>query len=317
MLDWGISTRANKGAAYALAGHAHLWMAFLKERDGMPYQDHYVAAVSALEAVVQKGGYDLSGYENREAVQDVFRGHSSEAIFELNISVDQGETYRVDNGGVEFLTSKMQPLDGDETKDRASSINWVPYNQKEFIYPEYPEDRRADLFFEAWESTYNEPFSDVSQVATDRNMVTWLTKFAIFQLDPAAQWNEYLAYFAEADIPVFRITGIKLLLAEAYVKNGQEGQAIPIINEIRERAGLDPFSGGDVLEEVLQQRTAELIGEGKIFFDYVRNNAFPATSAMTATRYTEEGYYWPVSSTILVRNKQVEQTPYWRGKTVW
>lgn len=215
------------------------------------------------------------------------------------------------------MTSKLDPLDGDESKDRASSINFVPFGQKEFIFPEYPEDRRADLFFEAWESNYNEPFSDVSQVANDRNMVTWLTKFASFQLDPAAQWNEYLAYFAEANIPIFRYTGIKLLLAEAYVKNNEPGKAIPIINEIRERAGLAPYAGSDVLQEVLQQRTAELIGEGKIFFDYVRNNYFPSTSAMTPGRYAQEGYYWPVSSAILIRNKEIEQTPYWRGKTTW
>lgn len=312
---WGI--RANKGSAEALAGTADLWMAFLKKRDGQAYNTYISDAVSKLEDVVHNGRYGLVDYSSAEAVHNMFKGQSSEAVFELNISSDQNETYRVDNGGIEYLTCELTPLDGDESKNRASSINFVPYSQKQSIYPAYPQDIRANLFFDAWESTYNEPFSDVSQVATDRNEVTWMTKFANFVVDPQHQWNEYVAYFAEANVPVFRFTGIKLLLAEAYVKNSQPGNALSIINEIRARAGLDNYSGTDMLGEVLQQRTSELIGEGKIFFDDVRNNYFPPSSAMTPDRYAQKGYYWPVSSNILTTNKKVFQTPYWNGKTTW
>jgi hypothetical protein len=247
----------------------------------------------------------------------MYKGQSSEAVFELNVSLDQSETYRADHGGIEYLTCKLPPLDGDVSKDRASSINFVPFMRKPFIYPEYPQDKRADLFWDAWSSNYNEPFSDVSQVATDRNKVTWMKKFATFSLDPAHQWNEYNAYFAECNIPVFRYTGIKLLLAEAYVKNNENGKALLIVNEIRKRAGLDDYAGGDLLSEILQQRTAELIGEGQIFFDSVRNNYFPFASAMTPERYAQKGYYWPVSGKIITTNKLISQTPYWDGKTTW
>lgn len=312
---WGI--RANKGSAQALSGYAHLWMAFLKERDGQPFDTHITSAVQSLEEVVQNGGYSLVSYSGEAAVRQLFEGQSTEAVFELNISLEQGESYRVDNGGIEFLTCKLPPLDGDASKDRASNINFVPYSKKTFVYPEYPQDKRADLFWEAWDSNYDEPFSDVSNVATDRNKVTWMTKFASFTVDPARQWNEYVAYFAESNIPVFRFTDVKLLLAEAYLKHNEPGKAVPIVNEIRQRAELDPYSGSDLLAEILQQRTAELIGEGKIFFDYVRNNHFPGVSAMTPERYAQEGYYWPVSGNILTTNKEVEQTPYWNGKTTW
>lgn len=312
---WGI--RANKGSALALTGYADLWMAFLKKRDGQPYNDYVADAVNVLSQVVTNGGYSLANYSSKEAIKELFKGQSSEAVFELNISSSQGETYRVDAGGVEFLTCKLSPLDNDESKDRASSINFVPYSVKDFIYPEYPQDKRASLFFAAWDSEYDEPFSDVSQVATDRDKVTWLTKFATFTEDPQRQWNEYIAYFAEANVPVFRFTGVKLLLAEAYIKDNQPGKALPIVNEIRERAGLESYSGSDLLKEVLQQQTSELIGEGQLFFAYVRNNYFPVSSVMTSSRYAQEGYYWPVSSNILTTNKKVFQTPFWNGKTTW
>ena len=106
-------------------------------------------------------------------------------------------------------------------------------------------------------------------------------------------------------------------MAEAYIKNNQPGNALPIINEIRTRAGLEPYSGAEPLTEVLQQRTSELIGEGKLFFDYVRNIYFPVPSVMTPERYSQKGYYWPVSGNILTTNKMLTQTPYWNGKTVW
>ena len=323
MLDYGIpgsdtwGIRANKGSAEALAGSADLWMAFLKSRDGQPNTTLISDAVSKLEDVVQNGRYSLMSYSSPDAIHNLFMGQSSEAVFEINISSAQNETYRVDNGGIEYLTCKLPPLDGDESKDRSSSINYIPFSQKQYIFPEYPQDMRANLFFEAWDSPYDEPFSDVSQIATDRHLVTWMTKFANFVVDPQRQWNEYVAYFAEANIPVFRFTGIKLLLAEAYVKNNEEGKAVQIINEIRSRAGLDAYAGSDLLGEVLQQRTSELIGEGKIFFDCVRNNRFPATSVITPDRYSQKGYYWPVSSNVLTTNKKVQQTPFWNGKTTW
>lgn len=312
---WGI--RANKGSAEALSGYANLWMAFLKKREGQPFDTNITNAVAALEDVVNKGHYSLASYGTADAVLSLFKGKSSEAVLELNISADQSESYRADQGGIEFLTCKLPPLDGDVTKDRASSINFVPASKKTYVYPEYPADSRANLFWAAWSSNYDEPYSDVSATATDRTKVTWMTKFADFSVDPARQWNEYVAYFAGCNIPIFRYTDIKLLLAEAYVKSSQPGKAMPIIDEIRTRAGLGGYAGSDPLTEVLQERTAELIGEGKIFFDYVRNDYFPFSSAMTPARYAQKGYYWPVSSNTLTTNKLVKQTPYWNGKTIW
>lgn len=313
--EWGI--RANKASAQALLGYANLWMAFLKQRDGQSSNENINSAVAVLESVVSSGGYSLVPYTSANSIQNMYQGGSSEAVFELNISLDEKETYRADRGGIEYLTCKLLPLDGDPGKDRANFINFIPYSKKAYIYPEYPEDTRAAFYWDAWDSDYEEPFSDVSQTSTDRNKVTWMQKFASFTVDPSHQWNEYNAYFAESNIPIFRYTDVKLLLAEAYVKNNQEAQALSIVNEIRNRAGLMPYSGSELMTEILQQRISDLIGEGKIFFDLVRNNYFPFTSAMTPERYMAQGYYWPVSSNILTTNKLITQTPYWNGKTVW
>jgi len=318
---WGI--RANRASAEALAGHANMWMNFLAKRDNLPNPDKYITdAITALSALQTNGGYSLVRYDNPDALITLYKGHSSESVFELNITTDQNESYRVDNGGIVNLTCKIVPLDGDASKDRASSINFVPKSQKNLIYPDYDfvnqtGDIRANLFFDAWYSPYNEAFSDVSATSTDRNLVTWMKKYSMMTVDPAHAWNEYVPYFAEANIPVFRYTDVYLLLAEAYVKSNQATKAKDIIDVIRLRAGLLPFTGSDLLKEVLQQRVSELIGEGQIFYDMVRNNAFLNPQVMGNDRYQQQGYYWPVSSRILVSNKMVKQTPYWNGKTSW
>lgn len=319
--DWGI--RAGRGAAEALAGHANMWMYFLAERDNLSNPEQYLTnAVQCLESLKMNGGYSLVSYEGADALSDLYEGQSPEAVFELNISTDQNESYRIDYGGVVNITSKVVPLDGDVTKDRASHINYIPKSQKNLIFPDYDFDTergdvRADLFFDAWESPYDEPFSNVSTIATNRNLVTWMKKYSMMTEDPSRVWNAYIAYFAEANIPVFRYTDVCLLLAEAYVKAHQDGKAKAIVDEIRDRAGLEPYAGSDLLQEVLQQRISELIGEGQIYYDMVRNNYWPNAQVMEQSRYVQQGYYWPVSGSILKYNKLVSQTPYWNGKTSW
>ena len=93
---------------------------------------------------------------------------------------------------------------------------------------------------------------------------------------------------------------------------------IEIIDEIRSRAGLKPYSGKlELMDEIMTQRCGELFGEGYLYHDFVRNNWFPNDFLMPQLNYEQEAYYWPVSSNILSKNWQIQQTPFWNGKTQW
>lgn len=320
---WGIF--ANKGAADALYAEANMWMWFLAKRDRLPGNIKYVeAAIEALEDLRDNGGYNWAAY-TPEGVKAMYLGQSSEAVFELNVSPDQNESLRADYNGVTAITCKMTSFDGDPTKDRGTQIDWVPFSQKALIYPEYnfetgEGDIRPNLFFEAWDSEYNDAVNDLpGNVANDRNKITWLKKYAQFTEDTYRKQDEYVAYFACCNIPVFRYTGEMLLLAEAYYRYGEPGKATQIVNQVRQRAGLEPYAGSedDLLWEILQQEFGELFGEGQNYFAMVRNNYFPNEHLMPAAKYRERGYNWPVSSSILSMNTEVSQTPYWNGKTKW
>lgn len=331
---WGI--RANKGSAQALIGHAALWMHFLAGRDGIDGQEVYVEeAIGALDSLSRYGNFSYVDYTDSVAVRNMYDGASTEAVFELHISSQDNESYRADASGVTALTCKMTPFDGDITKSRATQIDWVPFSEKKNFFPEYNftpmcecekhpcehnGDIRPHLFFDAWDSTYEDPVNDlVGAASSDRRLVTSLKKYAIFAEDTYRDWDEYVAYFAEANIPVFRYTDARLLLAEAYCKSGRYAEAKSIVDEIRSRAKIGPYAGSDadLIYEVLQQRVSELFGEGHIYFDMVRNNWWIKPQLMSSVNYSQEAYYWPVSAEILQTNVEIDQTPYWSGKTRW
>ena len=320
--SWGI--RANKGSALELLAHANMWANFLARRDRLPNPLGYVKnAITALEDLRDHGGYSYVDYRNADAVKAMFNGQSPEAVFELYVGTENNESYRADRSGVQAFTCKMTPLDNDPTHDRSAGIDWIPYSQKSKLYPEYDfttggPDIRPNLFFGAWDSTYNEPFNETQGSSTnDRTKVTWLTKWAQLTEDTERKQESYIAYFAECNIPVFRYTDAMLLLAEAYYKNGEEEKALPIVNDIRRRAGLADYTGNDIISEIMQQRISELFGEGYLYYDFVRNNFWPNAHLMGAVKYRQKGYYWPVSSNVLATNTMIDQTPYWNGKCNW
>lgn len=81
-----------------------------------------------------------------------------------------------------------------------------------------------------------------------------------------------------SDIILMRLADILLLKAEALVEIGQQEDAIDIVNEIRERAGLGPnslnrgMSQADARLAVENERQLELFMEGQRWYDLLRND---------------------------------------------
>lgn len=108
-------------------------------------------------------------------------------------------------------------------------------------------------------------FEDLHQFNADSSRI-YTTKF------PDATTNSDNA-------PMIRITEMYLNRAEALAKmaNGVDGEALDIINSLRDRAGLDPFEasdfadGNDFLMTILDERRKELCFEGHRRMDLLRN----------------------------------------------
>ena len=116
---------------------------------------------------------------------------------------------------------------------------------------------------------YLKPFRE--KFAEDRWNTYWILKYQ--------NWN---TAESEADPPMscineraIRYADVLLLLAESYLRGKQDlPMAIGYLNQIRERANLNPYSGAQTYEAVFndleRQRAIEFFVEGERFYDLRR-----------------------------------------------
>ena len=117
-----------------------------------------------------------------------------------------------------------------------------------------------------------------------------------------------------------RLADIMLLQAEAYAYLGKNSEAASLVNEIRNRVGLDPVdASGDMIETVLHERRLELAFEGQRWFDLCRNGKVEkymnAVYAKDSGRLPQKrlfdanSYLLPIPQKALDENVNLEQNP--------
>ncbi len=123
----------------------------------------------------------------------------------------------------------------------------------------------------------------------------------------------------------FRISEQYLNLAEAYARNGDDVNAKKYLNELRTSRGASEYTGGNVLEEIFNERTRELIGEGFLLSDLKRFNKgvsrgaaqnpealfLPDLNTDFEILAGNDRFVWPIPAEELDSNPQIrgEQNP--------
>nr|WP_315152155.1 RagB/SusD family nutrient uptake outer membrane protein [uncultured Flavobacterium sp.] len=121
------------------------------------------------------------------------------------------------------------------------------------------------------------------------------------KLVPNTVENEYYNYKAyssaytnawetDVDIKYLRYAEVLLMKAEALNELGQTSEAIPLLNQIRNRAGLanTTFSSqGDIRTAIWKERRVEMAFEHDRFFDLVRTGQAKAAFAVHGKVFTE------------------------------
>jgi len=94
--------------------------------------------------------------------------------------------------------------------------------------------------------------------------------------------------------PIYRYAEVLLFLAEALNEQGKDGEAVVYLNEVRERAGLDPAQG-DLKSAIFNERRVELAFENKRWFDLVRTGRAIDTITAYGARIkaNPQAYYYP------------------------
>ena len=115
------------------------------------------------------------------------------------------------------------------------------------------------------------------------------------------------------NIKILRFTEAKYIKMEAMAKNGQQAQALALLNEHALERGASPYSG-DALTAIILDKQKEFIGEGHRFFDLKRNNlGFERTTNCLTCELPADSKYWviPMPLSEMNRNPQMTQHPLW------
>jgi hypothetical protein len=100
----------------------------------------------------------------------------------------------------------------------------------------------------------------------------------------------------------YRYSDLLLMLAESLNEQGQSGAALPYLNQVRQRAGLPPFSGTDpaALRAIIyHERRVELAFENHRWFDLIRTGqAVDVLNAYGVTQKQTYPYLLPAAYTV-------------------
>ncbi len=307
--------KPTKGAANALLGKIYL------------YQDEYEKAISVLEPLT-KSPYtyqldpEFSNNFNEEGEFGV------ESIFELMIEDVGGTDIWGDGENINSTQSNTRPKE----YAAAEVTGW---------YEATVTQQMMDIFLEEPDRDGNTDYRARSSVAWDYDGCMYYMKpFREILLE--SNWSVYWiikyqnSYHAETESPqsksfinerVIRYAEVLLMLSECYLRGRNDiSTAVSYINQIRERANLNPYSGemtyDGVFADLEHQRAIEFFVEGERFYDLrrwglleqrlqtcstVRYNQFMTGVVGDTNRY----YYYPIPA------KEIETNPLCTPNEGW
>ena len=142
---------------------------------------------------------------------------------------------------VPYYNYKLWKKSGEEDL-RHSDVNWFAIDEFWYNNPDAGE-------------YYGEPFVRGAVRETTR---TWFP-FPYNKLYIRDEISQHRKDGGHSDQYIYRLAGLYLLRAEAYYWMGNVGQAAEDINAVRERAGAEPITAGDVtIDYIFDERAREL-----------------------------------------------------------
>lgn len=103
----------------------------------------------------------------------------------------------------------------------------------------------------------------------DRGMTEYTTDLSLtgYHFQKFASWRASGGLNFDQNIPILRSADVYLLVAEAKIRSGQDGDAE--LNAVRGRSDLDPIENA-TMAELIHERRVELAGENQRHFDLIR-----------------------------------------------
>lgn len=281
-----VAVTANKGAAFSLLARVYM------------SQHNYQAAESATDSVLTFGGYQL---ENGDDFNKIFLGRDPESIFEINMLYTSTQNEALSGDGDhhwfgEFLADPIIKGKGSHWHVNTDLVG------KLFDTTSTTKDKRVKFTFYGLQNGSRQMMIKYSNV--------------IYQ-NAQSETNP----FVSNNLVLIRLADILLLRAEALTKLNRPAEAVDLLNEIRERAGLDDYTYTnemDLYYNIMSERGRELFGEGHWYFDLVRSGLLTDPGYQfnieeyTQARIQGRGYLWPLDlTTLLAQDPLLTQNSWW------
>ena len=259
VMQWGAPQlgRADRGAALALLGKAHL------------YQQEYVQAAEVLDRVIMEGGYSL--IDQFQELWFVATQVNNEEVFTIQYSGQEGGSY----GCLICLEGNAAPgFQGIRQYDGPLYGDGNSYN--------LPTAKLYDAFG-ATDLRRDISVLDIEAFIAEQANPDEI-EYAIGGGGHTGYYNnKYIKRAAELGLPdtdltsplnykVIRYADVLLMAAEAHSRGGEDGIARGYLNQVRDRANMPEINSGgaQLTDDILRERVYELSGEGHRFFDLVR-----------------------------------------------
>lgn len=255
--------RATKGAAYAYLGYSFLTRAY--EESGKKAE----MLGKAEQALRNVTGYSLE--KNFLSMFDGTNKNSKEAIFELQFTENtaNGANYRTalhkwiateELGGWDQITPSAMLLAEFKKEGKIASTGRYDSRlyQTLFCEDDYFNDPNTPR-------VYGYTYDDVFENGSNRMSFRKYLPATLEDLNRSR---------TAVNLPLMRYADVLLLLAEALNENNKPGEAIPLINQVRERADMPALStslsADEVRRAIEHERILEFALENTRFYDLRR-----------------------------------------------
>jgi len=268
--------RVTQGSARTLLGDVYV------------YLKRWAEAEQALGPVISSGEYMLMPSYEMAFSESVNNKNNAESVFEIQ--------YKEGPEGLQgtFMYQFMpRPITIDELAPIMGTIN------PQELGGEGPAVPTPDLISAYEEGDLREDVSigyiTLSGSFRDDKVYPYIKKY---QSDHVQHNNHGMNW------PVYRYAEVLLLMAEAQNEQGKSGEAVGLLNQVRDRAGLENSSASgqaDVREAIFQERRVELAFENKRWFDIMRTDRIQEIIVPYGQRIISnpiDYYYPPVEGSI-------------------
>ena len=261
-----LSTKKTLGYINYYANQAILGKVYM-------YMDNFSAAASAFANVIDSGTYKL--YEPEEWVASWTKQNGSESIFELGIFPSEG-----DLGGSAYGILFRR-------KNHGNSSAYGCFSASEYWHAIMDDD---DV---RW------GVMDYDHMYGEEERSNWPVCCYKYSGSPSLAGDGKSTSTA-VNVKVIRLSEVYLLAAEANCRAGNNGKAADLLNAIaRRNPDYTPWTAGTVsVDAIYNEYRRELLGEGKLFFEAMRQNR---------TIYFEDDA-WGFGTSTTYRESHIDRT---------